>query len=66
MVSHIKAGNGTSIRHNVPGTRYDANTPSLEAHARSQMKASPVRLSRIQAELLLDQLIETANVSQWA
>ena len=65
FVSDIKAGDGTTVRHNIPGTEYDANMPSLEAHAGSRLKADPVRVSKIQAELLLNQFLETADVRQW-
>lgn len=65
FVSDIKADDGTTIRHNVPGTEYDANILALEAHAASQQKAVPVRLLEIQAVLLLNQFLETAQVRQW-
>jgi len=65
FVSDVESDDGTTIRHNVPGTEYDANMPDLEAHAASLLKADSVRLSKVQAELLLDQLLETADFRQW-
>ncbi len=65
FVSDIKRDDGTTIRHNVPGTEYDANRPALEAHAASLQKSATVRLSEIQAVLLLNQFLETAEVRQW-
>ena len=65
FVSDIQRGDGTTIRHNVPGTQYDANLPALEAYAASLQKSASVRLSEIQAVLLLDQFLETAEFRQW-
>ena len=65
FVSDIERDDGTTIRHNVPGTEYDANIPALEAHAASLQKSASVRLKEIQAVLLLDQFLETADVRQW-
>jgi len=65
FVSDVKRDDGTTVRHNVPGTEYDADLPELTAHAESLLKSASVRLSKVQAELLLDQFLETADVRQW-
>ncbi|MEZ6040780.1 MAG: hypothetical protein R3C20_09750 [Planctomycetaceae bacterium] len=65
FVSDIKRDDGTTVRHNLPGTEYDANVRALEAHAASLQKASSVRLTKVQAELLMDQFLVTAEVRRW-
>lgn len=65
FVSDVKAADGSAIRHNIPGTEYDANLPALETYAALQQKTNAVKLSKIQAELLLNQFPETVEFRQW-
>ena len=65
FVSDVKVDDGAVVRHNIPRTEFDADMPALQSHAQSQLKAAPVRLSKGQAELLLDQFLETADVRKW-
>src|SRR5438034_1219736 len=65
FVSNVREGPGPEIRHNVPGTPYDADRSGLEAAARRSLKCPPVRLTAEQATLLLRQFHETAAFRNW-
>lgn len=61
FVSNVRVDDGPEIRHNIPGTEYDANMPCLEAYARGKLSGEPVRISVEQAEALLEQFHETVD-----
>lgn len=65
FVSNVREGDGTEIRHNIPGTEFDADMPSLEEHARNKIVGNPVRINIEQAEVLLPQFQETAAFRNW-
>src|SRR2546422_11604996 len=52
-------------RHNQPGAPIDPAMPGLETSAEKLLKAEPVRLSRVDADVLLNQLHETAAFRHW-
>ena len=64
FVSNVVAA-GKSVRHNSPGSAYDANLPRLEAAARHTLKSAPIRLNLMQAEVILEQFQETARSRGW-
>jgi REP element-mobilizing transposase RayT len=65
FVSHVRDEHGAMVIHNIPGTPYDADMPTLEAHARSQMAGSPVTLDHRDADALIQQYQETARIRRW-
>ena len=64
FVSNVRDGPSPEVRHNIPGTPYDANMPALEQAARRKLKGDPIRLIQGQADALLDQFQETAKYRQ--
>jgi REP element-mobilizing transposase RayT len=65
FVSNVRDGEGAEIRHNIPGTPYDADVPGLERAARAAMKGPPIYLDGDQAGVLLGQFRETATYRGW-
>jgi REP element-mobilizing transposase RayT len=65
FVSNVRVGAGPEVRHNVPGTRFDADIPLLQHHARSRLRCPPLRLVSEQAEALCQQFQETATHRGW-
>lgn len=65
FVSNVRHGNGPEIRHNIPGTEYDADMPRLEEYARSRLVRKPVRIDLPQAKALFAQFKETAAYRGW-
>ncbi|MGL6096021.1 MAG: transposase [Fimbriiglobus sp.] len=65
FVSPVPTDGGPAVRHNLPGTPYDANHPDLLTAARSRMLGDPVRLTRDQAVRLVPQFRETARHRDW-
>ena len=57
----------TPVRHehDRPGTPCDADVPGLRRSAAALMKGEPVRLSREQVDVLLEQFRETAAYRGW-
>jgi REP element-mobilizing transposase RayT len=53
------------VTHNLPGADYDEDIPGLEEASRKQLKGSPIRLAVEHAQVLLDQLRETATFRNW-
>ena len=53
------------IAHDFPGTPYDEDIPGLEEKSQIQMKGPPIHLNRSQAETVLAQFQETAQVRGW-
>lgn len=65
FVSHVRDGQGPRVRHNTPGTDFDADIPQLEKSAEQSLKGKPVRLQPVHAEALLAQFHETARFRGW-
>jgi REP element-mobilizing transposase RayT len=65
FVSNVRDGDGPEVRHNIPGTEFDKDLPSLEEHARTNLVGDPIRINLEQAEVLLPQFQETAAYRQW-
>ncbi len=65
FVSNVRDSEGPEIRHNVPGTEYDADIPNLENHAFGRLIGDPVRMDVPQAEALFGQFEETAAYRGW-
>jgi REP element-mobilizing transposase RayT len=53
------------VMHNLPGTPCDEDMPGLEHESRTIMKGPPIRLTVEQAEVLLNQIRETAGFRRW-
>jgi len=66
FVCNVRDGGGPEVRHNSPGTPYDARQRGLTIAARQQMSGDPVWLSADQARILVDQFQETAAFRGWA
>ena len=65
FVSNVRVDDGPEVRHNIPGTPYDADLPPLQEHVRSNMTGDPVRFNADHAEQLLEQFQETARYRNW-
>ena len=65
FVSNVRDGDGPEVRHNIPGTEYDKDLPSLEEAARINLIGDPIRIQSEQAEVLLQQFQETAKFRNW-
>jgi REP element-mobilizing transposase RayT len=66
FVSNVRALEGHEIKHNTPGTPYDAKQRGLAISARAQLKGDPVWLSLPLAEQLAAQFLETAGYRGWS
>jgi REP element-mobilizing transposase RayT len=66
FVSNVRDGDGPEIKHNTPGTPYDAKQRGLQIAAREQMLGQPVWLTIEQAELLAAQFRETVAFRNWS
>ncbi|MBX9626554.1 MAG: transposase [Gemmataceae bacterium] len=66
FVSNVRDGPGPEVRHNLPGTPYDADAPGLRRSARNNLKGEPIWLTRDHADLLVPQFRETAGYRGWA
>ncbi len=65
FVSNVRDDDGPEVRHNIPGTEFDADMPDLEEHARSRLIGDPVRIDGQQAEALFAQFEETVAYRGW-
>jgi hypothetical protein len=65
FVSHVRDEHGNLVIHNIPGTPYDADMPTLESYARSKMTGPPVTLDRSAAEAMIGQYQETCGIRGW-
>jgi REP element-mobilizing transposase RayT len=65
FVSPVRDGPGPEVKHNEPGTPYDADLPGLKYAAATALKGPPVYLLPEHAEVLLAQLQETAAHRHW-
>lgn len=65
FVSNVREGSGPEVRHNAPGSLYDADMPGLELSARAILKGPPIYLGAEQAAALLEQFQSTAKYRGW-
>jgi REP element-mobilizing transposase RayT len=66
FVSNVAERPEKGMRHNVPKTPYDADSPPLREYMRGRIKGEPVYLDRSQADVLLGQFQETAAYRGWS
>jgi REP element-mobilizing transposase RayT len=67
-VRDLRSGEGSPdhrIRHNQFGTEYDRDIGGLSKSARDRMKADPVCIGSVHAEILLTQFRETCHYRGW-
>jgi REP element-mobilizing transposase RayT len=65
FVSDVRDGPGPEVRHNTPGTPYDADDARVRQRALDNLIGQPVWLTPEQAQVLADQFRETAAHRQW-
>src|SRR5690348_3503186 len=65
FVSNVSAEGGTEVRHNIPGTPYDADDARVRQRALANLVGQPVWLTAEQASLVARQLQETAEYRGW-
>jgi REP element-mobilizing transposase RayT len=65
FVSTVENESGPRVRHNQPGTPYDADVPELREAARKLLKGEAIYLAREQAEAVAAQFLETAHFRNW-
>jgi REP element-mobilizing transposase RayT len=65
FVSTVENHPGPRVRHNQPGTAYDADMPKLRESAQHLLKGSPIRFNVEQAEVVAAQFRETAAWRGW-
>jgi len=66
FVSNVRDGEGPEVKHNTPGTPYDARHRGLAIAAREQMAGDAVWLTVEQASPLAEQFRETAVFRGWS
>jgi REP element-mobilizing transposase RayT len=65
FVSEFESARGVKALHNIPGTEYARDIPSLREFARNQLKGPPISLNAAQAEVMFRQFYETATHRNW-
>jgi REP element-mobilizing transposase RayT len=65
FVSPIETGIGPQIRHNVPGTEYDADIPGYARSASRLLKCPPIFFNVAQATAMMSQFHETTAHRGW-
>ncbi len=65
FVSNVADGPGPEVRHNIPGTPYDADMPGLVHSSLATLKGPPVQFSSAMAAQTLHQFLETADHRDW-
>jgi REP element-mobilizing transposase RayT len=65
FVSNVREGPGPEVRHNQPGTPYDADMPGLAVSSRAALPCPPIFLVLEQAQTVLAQFQETAAYRGW-
>jgi REP element-mobilizing transposase RayT len=66
FVSNVRDGDGPEVKHNTPGTPYDARQRGLAIAAREQMAGDTIWLTAEQAKALAGQFRETATFRGWS
>ena len=65
FVSNVRDGPGPEVRHNRPGTPYDADDPRVRRRALANLVGTPVFLAAHHASLLAEQFRQTAAFRGW-
>lgn len=65
FVGNVRDDDGGQVIHNIPGTPYDQDLPRLESWVRSQMKGAPITLELAEAQAMIEQFQETAQIRKW-
>jgi REP element-mobilizing transposase RayT len=65
FVSNVRDGPGAEVRHNNPGTPYDANDARVYQRAQDNLVGKPVWLTAEQAVIVADHFAETASYRGW-
>jgi REP element-mobilizing transposase RayT len=65
FVGNVAGRSGRGVRHNQPGTEYDADHPGLKHYMESRLQQQPIFLGADQAAVLVEQFQETARYRQW-
>jgi Transposase and inactivated derivatives len=65
FVSQVDDGRGGKITRNRPQTPYDADWELLRRSMHASLKQAPIRLNHRQAEVVLAQFHQTAQLRQW-
>jgi REP element-mobilizing transposase RayT len=66
FVGNVRDANGKQVVHNIPGTPYDADIPTLEASVRQHMTGPSVNLNQRDARAMIAQYQETAQIRDWS
>ncbi len=66
FVGRIRDGSGRPEKNNAFGEPYDADLPPLARASRAALKSDPIKLTKAQAKVLLNQFRETAQLRCWA
>ena len=65
FVGKVWGEDGTSVKHNLPGTPYEEDIPGLRRFMREKLKCSPIFFTPEQADVLVNQFQETAAYRGW-
>ncbi|HEY7153829.1 MAG TPA: transposase, partial [Gemmataceae bacterium] len=65
FVSDVRDGPGPEVRHNIPGTPYDADDDRVRQRALGLLVGQPVWLTAEQARIVAEQFLETARFRRW-
>jgi REP element-mobilizing transposase RayT len=64
-VSNVRDGPGPEVRHNIPGTPYDADDRRVRQRAEANLVGNPVRLTTEHAVVVAEQFRQTAAYRCW-
>lgn len=65
FVSPVKNEAGPRKKKNCPQTEYESDAPGLVKSAKALMKGEPVFLTKIHADTIREQFLETADYRNW-
>ncbi len=65
FVGNVREEDGSRAVHNLPGTPYDEDLPLLEAWASQQLRGEPVTLGSQEADAMIAQYQQTAQIREW-
>jgi hypothetical protein len=65
FVGHVWNEDGPRVKHNEPGTSYDANLPGLYDASRQLTRGDPIYLTAPQAQVVLADLHSSADYRHW-
>jgi REP element-mobilizing transposase RayT len=66
FVSDVRDGPGPEVRHNIPGTPYDADDEQVRRRAMGNLVGEPVWLTSEQAAIVAEQFRQTAAYRGWS